>query len=70
MARGTRRTVEKQIDEISAKIKKKKDEIKALEAKRQELKDAHEAELAAKVVKLATEKGVSIEELVKALEQK
>ena len=70
MARGTRKTVESQVAEINVKIAKKKDEIKVLESKRQELENSHQSELAAKVVKIAAEKGVTIEELLKAVEKK
>jgi len=69
MPRGVKRTSEKQIAEINVKIAKKKDEIKELEAKKREIEDSQQAELAAKVVKLAGEKGVSIEDLLRSLEK-
>ena len=68
MPRGVRNT-EKQIAEIDAKIEKKRNEIKELEAKRRELDEANQAVLAAKVVKLAAEKGLTIEQLLNAVEK-
>jgi vacuolar-type H+-ATPase subunit I/STV1 len=70
MPRGAKRTVEVLIAEIDAKIAKKENELKALKVERAGLVDSQQAELAAKVVKLAAEKGVSIEDLLKQIEQK
>ena len=70
MPRGVKgSTTEKKIAEIDLKITKKRDEIKALEAQRRELMDAQQTELAAKVVRIAAEKGVTVEELLKAVEK-
>jgi hypothetical protein len=49
---------------------KKENELKALKAERAELEKSQQSELASKVVKLATDKGVSIEDLLKQIEQK
>jgi vacuolar-type H+-ATPase subunit I/STV1 len=70
MPRGAKRSVDVLIAAVDAKIAKKETELKALKAERAELENSHQAELAAKVVKLAGEKGVSIESLLKDLEQK
>jgi hypothetical protein len=70
MPRGAKRTVAVLVAEVDAKIAKKETELKALKAQRAELEASHQNELAAKVVKLAGEKGVSIEALLKELEQK
>jgi Skp family chaperone for outer membrane proteins len=70
MPRGANRTVEVRIAEIDARIAKKENEIKELKAQRAELLDTRQAELAAKVVKLAAEKGVSIEDILKEIEKK
>jgi vacuolar-type H+-ATPase subunit I/STV1 len=67
MPRGVKRTVDHQIAEINAKIAKKRDEIKALEARRRDLEDSRQVELATQVVRLAAEKGVSIEKLLEKL---
>ena len=69
MPRSANRTIETKIAEIDAKIAKKREEIKALEAKRRELGDSHNNEMAIKIVKLAGEKGISLEELVASLEK-
>jgi hypothetical protein len=70
MPRGANRTIEARIAEFDAKIVKKENELKALKAERAGLMNSQQAELAAKVVKLAAEKGVSIEDLLKQIEQK
>ena len=70
MARGVRKGVESQIAEINAKIAKKKDEIKALELKRGEMVSSQQAEMAVKIMKIANEKGMTVEELLAAVEKK
>jgi hypothetical protein len=70
MPRGAKRTVDVLIAEIDAKIAKKENELKALKAERAGLVGSQQTELAAKVVKLDAEKGVSIEDLLKQIEQK
>jgi vacuolar-type H+-ATPase subunit I/STV1 len=70
MARGQKRGVDSQIAAIDAKIAKKQGEIQALKEKRQELVDANQAALAAKVVKYAADKGITVEELLQSIEQK
>ncbi|MCL2056071.1 MAG: hypothetical protein FWH02_02490 [Oscillospiraceae bacterium] len=69
MPRGVRRTTEKLIADIDLKIAKKKDEIKELEMQKREILDSNQAAMAAKVLKLAAEKGVSIEALLSNLEK-
>jgi vacuolar-type H+-ATPase subunit I/STV1 len=70
MPRGAKRTIDVLIAEVDAKIAKKENELKSLKAERALLVDSRQTELAAKVVKLAAEKGVSIESLLQELEQK
>ena len=70
MPRGVRTgTVEKKIADINVKIDKKRNEIKELEAKRRELEESNQAVLAAKLVKLAADKGLTIEQLLNAVEK-
>ena len=68
MPRGVSNT-EKKIADINVKIDKKRNEIKGLEAKRRELEESNQAVLAAKLVKLAAEKGLTIEQLLNAMEK-
>lgn len=68
MARGKRRSIDDLIAELDAKIEKKQRELSTLKDRRKELEASNQVEMAAKVVQLAAEKGVSIERLLESLE--
>lgn len=64
MARGVARSIEGRIGDIDAKIKKKQDEMKALQEKRNELVALKKNEQAAQVIQAADEKGLSLDDII------
>lgn len=70
MARGVKRSIDDLIGEVDAKIKKKQDEISALKDRRKTLEDSRVSALAARVVKTAEEKGITVDELLASIKSK
>lgn len=64
MARGVARSIEDRIGDIDAKIKKKQDELKALQEKRNELFALKKNDQAAQVIQAADEKGLSLDDII------
>lgn len=70
MARGVARSVDSRISEIDEKIKKKQNEIKALQEKRSELMDSKKNEQAAQIIQAAQEKGISLDDVIGWIQSK
>lgn len=70
MARGVARSIDDRIADLNAKIQKKQDEIAALKEQRKELEEAKKSETAAKIAKLAEEKGIGLDELLNMVQSK
>lgn len=70
MPRGVKRTVAYQIAEVDSKIEKKQREIKELLTHRKELDSIHQAEVAAKIIQAANEKGISVDEVLNSINSK
>lgn len=70
MARGVKRSISDRVAEIDEKIAKKQAEIDILKVKRRELTDLKKSEIAAKVVELSEQKGISLDELYAIIESK
>ena len=65
MARGTR-SLDTKIEALRAKLEKKQSEASEIKNAIKELELAKQAELLAKVSDVAAQKGISVEELLKA----
>lgn len=70
MARGVRRSTEERISEIDAKILRKQKEITKLKEQRKELEDSRKTEIAGKLVQLAEDKGISLEDLLHSVQER
>jgi cell division protein FtsL len=67
MPRGVKRTTDQMIAALDEKIQKKQGEISALKAQRKELTSASQADLATKLLQMAEEKGLTLEQLLQSL---
>jgi len=70
MPRGVKRTVAFQIAEIDAKTQKKQEEIRTLQARRKELENTHQAEIAAQIIQAANQKGISVDDILASISAK
>lgn len=67
MPRGVKRTIAYQIAEVDAKIEKKQQDIKKLQAYRKELDSTYQAEVAAKIIQAANDKGISVDAVLDSI---
>jgi hypothetical protein len=67
MPRGVKRTTDQMIAALDEKILKKHGEINALKLQKKELATANKSELAAKVLQMVEEKGLTMEDLLQSL---
>ena len=66
MARGVARSLDDRIRTLREKLAKKQAEVTELKSAIKELEAAKQAELLAKVIEVAAQKGVTVEELLLA----
>ena len=66
MARGVARSLDDRIRVLREKLAKKQAEVTELKSAIKELEAAKQAELLAKVIEVAAQKGVTVEELLLA----
>jgi len=66
MARGVARSLDTRINDLREKLEKKQAEVAEIKSQIKELEVAKQAELLVKVTEVASKKGVSVEELLKA----
>lgn len=67
MPRGVKRTIAYQIAEVDAKIQKKQAEVKELQIQRRELESTHQAEIAARIIQAANDKGISVDDILASM---
>jgi uncharacterized protein (DUF3084 family) len=67
MPRGSSRSLNDRIEELQSKLEKKQAEAAEIKNAIKELQSQKQAELLAQVTKAAAQKGVSVEELLKAV---
>ena len=66
MARGTKRGLDTRIEELQGKLEKKQAEVSEIKSAIKELEVQKQAELLEQVAKAAAQKGISVDELLKA----
>lgn len=67
MARGVRRPIGELIEEQQLLVDKKTEELKKAKARLKELQEQEQTEMMAAVVKIAKEKNMSVEDLLKSV---
>ena len=67
MARGVRRPLGELIEEQQLLVDKKTEELKKAKARLKELQEQEQTEMMAAVVKIAKEKNMSVEDLLKSV---
>lgn len=68
MPKGVKRPISDLIEEQEKIIAKKSDELKQANAKLKELREIEKSELLEKVIQIAKEKNISVEELLSKVE--